>query len=151
MSEFVWKRIFFLRFGLLSKRTRWNQSTKKHLFKNAFQSGDFENAGFLRLSRRTKTEVFEYDVIHHHDTFLNKACYRISIALAFSCGRAKTIQIRYVWTPFFFEQRKKSPFSKISGYVLTGPNSSITFGIVSYAFVPLFNERSFWNWSAVCI
>ena len=113
MSKFVWKRIFFLRFGLLSKRTRWNQSTKKHLFKNAFQRGDFENAGFLRLSRRTKTEVFEYDVIHHYDTFLNKACYRISIALAFSWGRAKTIRIRYVWMGIFLKRKKKSVFKNI--------------------------------------
>ena len=90
----------------------------------------------------------QHDVIHHIPLALRmlcKGCYRISIVLAFLRERAKTIQIRYVWTPPFFERRKKSPFSKISGYVFTGPNSSITFGIVVYAFTPLYNERPFSN------
>ena len=44
-----------------------------------------ENAGFSFSCGRTKTHVFEYDAIH-------KGCYRISIVLAFSCGRAKMIR-----------------------------------------------------------
>ena len=55
---------------------------------------------------------------------LNKECYRISIVLAFSCERVKTTRIRYVWMRIFsFQKRrkKKSPFSKISGYLWTGP------------------------------
>ena len=51
---------------------------------------------------------------------LCKRCYRISTVLAFSCGRAKTIQIRYVWTLKFLEKVEKIPFSKLSGYVWKG-------------------------------
>ena len=47
--------------------------------------------------------------------------YRISIVLAFSCGRDKTIRMKYVWTRTFFENGKHFPFSKISGYVWTRP------------------------------
>ena len=83
----------------------------------------FKNAG------STKTEVFEYD-----DIILNTAhslrgltdeyeCYRNSIVLAFPCGRAKTIRVRYVWTRFFRKRRIKSaPFSTTSGSVWTGPH-----------------------------
>ena len=59
----------------------------------------FENAGFLFPCGRTKTEVFECDDVIHHTLLawcmLHKRCY-ISSVLAFSCGRAKTIRIRYV-------------------------------------------------------
>ena len=59
----------------------------------------FENAGFPFLCGRTKTEVFECDDVIHHILLawcmLHKRCY-ISSVLAFSCGRAKTIRIRYV-------------------------------------------------------
>ena len=43
----------------------------------------------------------------------------ISFVLAFSCGQAKTIRIRYVWIDTCFLKRRKNlrPFSKISGYV----------------------------------
>ena len=34
-------------------------------------------------------------------------CYHISIVLAFSCGRAKTIWIRYVWTRIFTKTEEK--------------------------------------------
>ena len=52
-----------------------------------------------------------YIIMTHH---LNKACYRISIALAFSCGRAKTIRIRYVWMGIFLKtEKKKSVFKNI--------------------------------------
>ena len=57
----------------------------------------FENACFSFTCEWTKTEVFKYD----------------DIVLAFSCGRAKTIRIRYV-------RKKNSSFSKISGYVQKG-------------------------------
>ena len=61
----------------------------------------FENDGFNTFTYgRTKTEVFEYyDVIHHIPLALSmlcKGCYRI--VLAFSCGQAKTIEIRYTCT-----------------------------------------------------
>ena len=67
----------------------------------------FKNAG------STKTEVFEYD-----DIILNTAhslrgltdeyeCYRNSIVLAFPCGRAKTIRVRYVKTRIFSKTENK--------------------------------------------
>lgn len=41
---------------------------------------------------------------------LTKECYRISIVLAFSYGRAKTIRIRYVsMRIFFLKRREKIP------------------------------------------
>ena len=43
---------------------------------------------------------------------LCKGCYRISIVLAFSYGRAKTVQIRHVRTHFFENGIKKSLFFK---------------------------------------
>ena len=45
---------------------------------------------------------------------------RISTVLAFSRGRAETIQIRYVWTLMFMENVEKIPTSKLSGYVWKG-------------------------------
>ena len=53
----------------------------------------------------------QHDVIHHIPLALRmlcKGCYRISILLAFSLERAKTIQIRYVRTPLFFLNGEKS-------------------------------------------
>ena len=35
-----------------------------------------------------------------------KGHYRISIVLAFSCGRDKTIRMKYVWTCIFLGERK---------------------------------------------
>ena len=49
----------------------------------------------------------------------------IYIILAFSCGRAKTIRIRYVWMRIFLKTEKYT-FSKISGYVWTGPKYNLT-------------------------
>ena len=37
-----------------------------------------------------------------------KRCCRISIVLAFSFGRAKTIGVRYVWTRIFSKTEKKN-------------------------------------------
>ena len=53
----------------------------------------FENAGFSFTCRPTKTEFFENDdATHHLLLVLRMLCekyYRISIVLAFWCGRAK--------------------------------------------------------------
>ena len=53
----------------------------------------FENAGFSFTCGPTKTEIFENDdAIHHLLLVLRmpcEGCYRISIVLAFWCGRAK--------------------------------------------------------------
>ena len=42
---------------------------------------------------------------------LFKGWYDIPIVLAFSCGHAKTIQIRYTWTRIFLKMEKKTSVS----------------------------------------
>ena len=102
----------------------------------------------LRVRGRTKAEVFEYDdVIHHissitsikHDAChlrtLNERCYRISIVLAFSFGRAITIRIRHGGCVYFFgNEEKQSPFSKISEYEWTGPHTRISTSTIAFAY-----------------
>ena len=71
------------------------------IFSKTLSRVEIKNAGFSLTCGRTKTEIFEYgEVIHHRELrelrMLRKGCYRISIVLAFSCGRTKTIRIRYV-------------------------------------------------------
>ena len=68
---------------------------------------EIENAGFSLTRGRTKTEIFEYDDFTHNRELrelhmLRKGRYRISIVLAFSCGRTKTIRISYVRMRNFF-------------------------------------------------
>ena len=78
-------------------------------------------ASRLRVDGRTELEVFEYDdVIHHTRLALRMFCgdaIGISTILAFSCGRAKTIRTRKVWTRIFFFfgkwREKKSVFKYI--------------------------------------
>ena len=81
--------------GLSITRIRWKRSPQTHLFKNVLQRGDF-----------WKRRLLVYDDVIHHMLLawrmLIKECYRISIVLAFSYGRAKTILIRYVWMRLFF-------------------------------------------------
>ena len=61
-----------------------------------------ENGGFPKRS------------FHTYHTAKGKGCYSISFVISFSCGRAKTIGIRYVCTRIFFWKRRKiSPLSKI--------------------------------------
>ena len=89
----------------MSTRIRWKRSQKTHLFKNALQSEDFwkrllfvyvwtdENGGF-------RIQLYD-DVIHPINhiplawRMLHKGCHRISIVLAFLCGRV-----------FFWKRRK---------------------------------------------
>ena len=80
----------------------------------------FENDDFNTFTYgRTKTEVCEYyDVDIHHIllalSMLCKGCYLI--VLAFSCGQAKTIEIRYTCTcgSVFFLRRKEFSFPELS-------------------------------------
>ena len=94
--------------------------------------GIFENAGLSFTIKRTKTEDLGKDFVIYHILLVLrmfcKGCYRYyptSGVLAFSCGRAKTIQIRRATSgsffPCFLKTEKKSPFSKFAGYVFTGP------------------------------
>ena len=122
-----------LLFGLPSTRENGN---RKRIFSKTFSRvGIFENAGFSFTCGRTKMEVFEYDDVIPHIYFFparrifSEGCYRISITLAFKCGWAKATRIRYMWMRIFFfllffKTEKKSPFSKIFGYVWRGPNST---------------------------
>ena len=76
-------------------------------FRKGFREWSFKNAG------STKTEVFEYDDIILNTTHSLHAlsdeyeCYRNSIVLAFPCGRAKTIRVRYVCTLKFSKTENK--------------------------------------------
>ena len=62
-------------------------------------------------------EVFQ----HIKKRMTCKGHYHVSIVLAFSCGRHKTIRMKYVGTRISFENGKNFSFSKISGYVWTRP------------------------------
>ena len=96
------------------------EQEKRRFSKYGPQSGDFcLKRRFLRRWfkwGRTKTEVFEYDDVIHHVLGLRMASgYSIafcSFVYTFPYGRAKTIQIRYVWTPVIFltTQKKISVF-----------------------------------------
>ena len=86
---------FFLRFGLRSARTKWRRSPKTHVSKRS------------PVWRCLKTPVYRFRVDGRKRRFSNtmisyfkqrmrcKTCYRTSIVLAFSCGRAETIRIRH--------------------------------------------------------
>ena len=52
--------------------------------------------------------------------------HRISIVLAFSCGRAKTIRIRYVWMRISLKTEKnyKSPFARVDGALVKRESES---------------------------
>ena len=116
-SENFWNLRFFSIF-VLSPRVNGVYRYKTGSFSKTVPRVEiFENEGFNTFTYgRTKTEVFEYyDVIHHMPLALStlcKGCYRI--VLAFSCGQAKTIEIRYTCTCgsvfFFFEGEKSSLF-----------------------------------------
>ena len=126
---FVWKRRFFLQIGLPSTRIRWKWSTKAHLFKNVLHRCFWkrwplvyewmeENEGF-RI--RWCNTSFTTSITHALWGMLSY--FR---CLAFSYGRAKTIRTRYVWTRIFLKNEGgKISFSKISGYLWTGPASLI--------------------------
>ena len=52
--------------------------------------------------------------------------HRLSIVLAFSCGRAKTIRIRYVWIRISLKTEKnyKSPFARVDGALVKRESES---------------------------
>ena len=83
----------------------------------------FENAGFSFTYGRTKTEVFEYDDVVHHTLLalrmLRKRCYvLLSVFVWTAESDSNTLRV----VAYFFENgENKSVFSKISGYVWTGP------------------------------
>ena len=87
-------------------------STRKLRFA-AFRKGLPEWSFFCKNAGLTKTEVLEYDDIilttaHSlHALSDEYECYRNSIVLAFPCGRAKTIRVRYVWTRIFSKTENK--------------------------------------------
>ena len=63
-------------------------------------------------------EVFESMTTYVIQRMPHKRCCRICIVLAFSFGRAKTIQVRYVWTRVFSKTEKKiSVFKNIRIHV----------------------------------
>ena len=107
----------FLRFG-------WVKTVTKRIFSKTLSRVEiFKNVGFSITCGLTKTEIFKYDNVIHH-IFLawrmfNKGCYRFSIVFAFLCGRRKRFEYATCGCVLFWKRRKKSPCSKISGYVWT--------------------------------
>ena len=79
----------FVHFSLPSTRDRHFRAPKKQVFTNGPKSGDFK--------RRHGMDEYRGFRMQHCARSVN-GCYRISIILAFLCGRAKKIQIRFVWT-----------------------------------------------------
>ena len=75
-------------FSLPSTRDRHFRAPKKQVFTNGPKSGDFK--------RRHGMDEYRGFRMQHCARSVN-GCYRISIILAFLCGRAKKIQIRFVW------------------------------------------------------
>ena len=113
VSVFVRKRIFFPSSLAYHSHLSSENGHRKRIFsKGLFRVEISEYAGFLFTCRRAKTEFFEYDDVIHHTLLawrmLIKECYRISIVLAFSYGRAKTIRIRNMSMRIFFWKRRKN-------------------------------------------
>ena len=70
--------------------------------------------------------------IIYYTSMLCKGCYRNSIILSYSCGRAEYTQICYVWCVYFFFKNggKNSPFSRISGYISAGTKVTIALPLI---------------------
>ena len=100
VSVYVWKRWIFS--PVLPSGE--NGHLKRIFSKTLPRVESFENAGFSFIYGRSKRGVFEYDNVISHILLalrmLCEECCRISIVLAFSYERAKTIRIRYIWTRF---------------------------------------------------
>ena len=87
-------------------QTNHERSPKTHLFKNALQTGDFWKRRLFVYMWTDENGGFRIDDVIHHILLawrmLSRGSYRISIVVAFSCGRAKMIRICYVWMRFFW-------------------------------------------------
>ena len=108
----------------------------------------FENAVFMLSCGRVKTELFEnvdvtasiYDVSEH--AYGSLGTKQGHFDCSFSFVKVRTEEFEWssvfvwtgifsktllVWTRIFFKTDKKDAFSKISGYVWTGPKYCPTF------------------------
>ena len=82
----------------------------------------FESAELAFMCGRVKTKVFENDdaigacdrldylILLDNAHAPHRALYHISSVFVFTCGRAKAIRIRYVWTRIFSKTEKKNYF-----------------------------------------
>ena len=86
----------------------------------------FENTGFLTTCRRTKTEVFQYDDVIHHNTTTSIThalwgllwyFHRFSVFWWTDQNVSNTLRVD---VNFFGHVGKNLRFSKISGYVWKG-------------------------------
>ena len=108
--RFCSKTEIFLRFGLLCTRVRWKLSLKTYLFDWTDENGGFR----IRWCHSSLTIIITHALWGILSYFH---------CLPFTYGWAKKTRIRYLWMLFFKKKGKKSLFSKISGYVWTGPKS----------------------------
>ena len=110
--RFCWETEgFFNLFGLPFTRIRWKRSPKAHHFKNSLQSEDFwkrwplayvwrdENGGF-----RIRWCNTSFTTSKTHALWGILSYFR---CLSFSCGRPKTIRIRYLWRRIFWKTEEK--------------------------------------------
>ena len=74
---------------------------------------------------------------------LIKGCYQISIVLAFLCGRAKTISIRYVGCVCFFENEKKKHTLRFQKYLNTCGQGRILVYRLALLHLPIIRTRTF--------
>ena len=112
VSVFVWKRRFFLRFGLLCTRIRWKLSLKTYLFKSALHSEEFWNCRLLVYEWTDENGGFRIRWCHSSlTTIITNALWGMLSyfhCLPFPYGRAKKIRISYVWMLFFSEKGGKN-------------------------------------------
>ena len=112
---FLETEIIFVRFSLPLKQKRRFRAPAMPVFKYGAQSLEKTPASRLPVPDGLKRGFLNSMRSYIHTTsmcMLCKGCYRISIILAFSYGRAKTVQIRHVRTHFFENGIKKSLFFK---------------------------------------
>ena len=104
---------------------------QKRIFSKTLSRVDlFENAVFMLSCGRVKTELFEnadvkasiYDVSEHAHGSLGttKGHFDCLFSFLWTGIFSKTL---LVWTRISLKTDRKDAFSKISGYVWTGPNS----------------------------
>ena len=103
---------FFLRFGLPFTRIRWKRSPKAHHFKNSLQSEEFWKRWPLAYVLRDENGDFRIRWCNtSFTTSITHALWGILLyfrCLSFSCGRPKTIRIRYFWRRIFLENGRKT-------------------------------------------
>ena len=105
-----------------SSQGKWCfQAPETQFFQNGLQSGVcfFFKSRLIVFVWTDENGGFPKRSFHTCHTAKGKGCYSISFVISFSCGRAKTIGIRYVCTRIFSKTEIKISVVKNFGYVWT--------------------------------